>query len=60
MQSLTLKVGQSTITVDQMGVTIKGMTVKLEGQVMTSIKAPITQIDADGMLKASGGIMMLN
>src|SRR3984885_2841476 len=60
MQSLTLKVGQSTITIDQMGVTIKGMTVKLEGQVMTSIKAPITQIDADGMLKASGGIMMLN
>jgi type VI secretion system secreted protein VgrG len=60
MQSLTLKVGQSTITLDQMGVTIKGMTVKVEGQIMTSIKAPITQIDADGMLKASGGIMMLN
>jgi type VI secretion system secreted protein VgrG len=60
MQSITLKVGQSTVTIDQAGVTIKGMTVKAEGMVMTSIKAPITQIDADGMLKASGGIMMLN
>jgi type VI secretion system secreted protein VgrG len=60
MQSITLKVGQSAITLDQAGVTIKGMTVKVEGQVMTSIKAPMTQIDADGMLKASGGIMMLN
>jgi type VI secretion system secreted protein VgrG len=60
MQTITLKVGQSTITLDQAGVTIKGMTVKVEGHIMSSIKAPITQIDADGMLKASGGIMMLN
>lgn len=60
MRSLTLKVGQSTITLDQTGVTIKGMQVQVEGQIMTSIKAPITQLDADGMLKASGGIMMLN
>jgi type VI secretion system secreted protein VgrG len=60
MQSITLKVGQSTITLDQSGVTIKGMMVKAEGQVMTSVKGPITQIDADGMFKASGGIMMLN
>ena len=60
MQSITLKVGQSTITLDQSGVTIKGMMVKAEGQATTSIKAPLVQIDADGMLKASGGIMMLN
>jgi type VI secretion system secreted protein VgrG len=60
MQSITLKVGQSTVTLDQSGVTIKGMMVNAEGQVMTSIKGPITQIGADGMLKASGGIMMLN
>jgi type VI secretion system secreted protein VgrG len=60
MQSLTLKVGQSSITLDQAGVTIKGMNVQVEGQVMASVKGPITQIDAAGMLKASGGIMMLN
>jgi type VI secretion system secreted protein VgrG len=60
MQSLTLKVGQSSVTVDQSGVSIKGMMVKVEGQIMTSLKGPMTQIDADAMLKASGGIMMLN
>jgi type VI secretion system secreted protein VgrG len=60
MTSLTLKVGQSTVTLDQSGVTIKGMMVKIEGQVMTNLKGPMLQLDADGMLKAAGGIMMLN
>ncbi|HQT78053.1 MAG TPA: type VI secretion system tip protein TssI/VgrG [Rhodopila sp.] len=60
MQSITLKVGESTITLDQTGVTIKGIQVQIEGQAMASVKAPLTQIDAEGMLKASGGIMMLN
>lgn len=60
MQSLTLKVGQSSITLDQAGVTIKGVMVKVEGQAMANVKAPLTQLDADGLLKATGGIMMLN
>jgi type VI secretion system secreted protein VgrG len=60
MQSLTLKVGQSSVTLDQAGVTIKAMMVKVEGQAMASVKAPLTQLDADGLLKATGGIMMLN
>lgn len=60
MKSITLKVGQSSVTLDQSGVTVKGMNISVEGQVMTAVKAPITQIDADGMLKATGGVMMLN
>ena len=60
MKSLTLKVGQSSVTLDPAGVTIKGMMVKVEGQVMTSLKGPMLQLDADGMLKAAGGVMMLN
>ena len=60
MQSITLKVGQSTITLDQTGVTIKGLNLQFEGTVMTSVKAPITQINASGMMKATAGIMMLN
>ena len=60
MQSITLKVGQSSVTLDQAGVTIKGMMVKVEAQITTGIKAPILQLDADGLLKATGGIMMLN
>ena len=60
MQSITLKVGSSSVTLDPSGVTIKGLNVQVEGTAMTSVKAPITQIDADGMLKATAGIMMLN
>jgi type VI secretion system secreted protein VgrG len=60
MQSITLKVGSSTVTLDQSGVTIKGLTLQFEGTVMTTVKAPITQINASGMMKATAGIMMLN
>jgi type VI secretion system secreted protein VgrG len=60
LKSITLKVGQSSITLDPSGVTIKGMTITVEGQVMTSVKAPMLKLDADGLLKAAAGIMMLN
>jgi type VI secretion system secreted protein VgrG len=60
MQSITLKVGSSSITLDPSGVTIKAIQVQVEGEALASLKAPLTQIDAEGMLKASGGIMMLN
>jgi type VI secretion system secreted protein VgrG len=60
MQSITLKVGQSTITLDPSGVTIKGLTLQFEGSAMAALKAPITQINASGMMKATAGIMMLN
>ena len=38
MQSIELKVGQSSIKVDQTGVTIKGMMISIEGQVQTQLK----------------------
>jgi type VI secretion system secreted protein VgrG len=58
--SITLKVGPSSITLTPSGVEIKGLTVKVEGQMLTSLKGTITQIDADALLKATGGVMMLN
>jgi type VI secretion system secreted protein VgrG len=60
MQSIELKVGQSSIKVDQMGVTIKGMMVKVEGQIQTEIKGMMTQVKGDAMLMAKGGITMIN
>jgi type VI secretion system secreted protein VgrG len=60
MQSITLKVGQSSIVVDQMGVTIKGMMIKIEAQVMIQEKAPIIQINADGIAIIKGGIVLIN
>lgn len=60
MQSIELKVGQSSVTIDQTGVTIKGMMVQVEGQLQTQIKGLVTQINADGMLQAKGAITMIN
>ena len=60
MQSITLKVGQSSIVIDQMGVTIKGMMIKVEGTVQTQVKGLITQVNGDAMLQAKGGITMIN
>jgi type VI secretion system secreted protein VgrG len=60
MQSITLKVGQNSITIDQMGVTIQGMMIKVQGQVETQIQGTITQVSGDAMLTCKGGITMIN
>ncbi|HWC98587.1 MAG TPA: type VI secretion system tip protein VgrG, partial [Candidatus Sulfopaludibacter sp.] len=49
MQSITLKVGQNSIVIDQMGITIKGLMISVEGQVTVKVTAPITQVNGDGM-----------
>jgi type VI secretion system secreted protein VgrG len=60
MQSITLKVGGSTLVVDQSGVTIKGPMITEVAQGMHKTKAPMVQVDADGMVMVKGGIVMLN
>jgi type VI secretion system secreted protein VgrG len=60
MQAIELKVGQSSIKIDQMGVTITGMMIKIEGQVQTQIKGMMTQVNADAMLMLKGAITMVN
>ena len=54
MQSIELKVGQSSIKIDQMGVTIKGMMIKVEGQVRPQVKGLMTQVNGDAMLHGQG------
>jgi type VI secretion system secreted protein VgrG len=60
MQGIELKVGQSSVKIDQTGVTIKGMNIKIQGQVMTEVKGVMTTIKGDGMLTVKGGITMIN
>jgi type VI secretion system secreted protein VgrG len=60
MQSIELKVGSNSIKIDQTGVTISGIMLKLEGTAMMDVKAPITQVKGDGMLRLNGGITMIN
>ena len=60
MQSITLKVGANSITIDQTGVTIKGIMVKIEGTAMLNAKAPMTNVSGDAMLILKGGLTMIN
>ncbi|HUS04977.1 MAG TPA: type VI secretion system tip protein VgrG [Bryobacteraceae bacterium] len=60
MQSIELKVGQSSVKLDQMGVTIKGMMIKIEGQVQVDVKGLMTNVSGDAMLVLKGGITMIN
>jgi type VI secretion system secreted protein VgrG len=59
MQSITLKVGQSSITLDQTGVTIQGMMISINGQVQTQVQGVMTQIQGSAMTQISGGITMI-
>lgn len=59
MQSITLKVGMSSVKIDQTGVTIQGMMVKVDGQVMTDVKGLMTTVKGTAMLQLGGGILML-
>ena len=60
MQSIEMKVGSSSIKIDQMGVTIKGMIVKIEGTTMLDAKGMMTKVTGDAMLKLQGGLTMIN
>jgi type VI secretion system secreted protein VgrG len=60
LQSITLKVGNSMVKIDQMGVTIKGPILDYEGMALLKTKAPITTLEAPGMMTLKAGIMMLN
>jgi type VI secretion system secreted protein VgrG len=45
MQSIELKVGQSSVKLDQLGVTIKGMMISIEGQLTTDVKGMMTTVE---------------
>src|SRR5262249_20203986 len=50
MQTITLKVGQSSVTLSQAGVEVKGLTISLNGQVSTSVKGLMTDVNGTAML----------
>ncbi len=61
MQSILLKVGQSSIKIDQMGVQIEGMMVKVNGTIMTEVKGGVmATLQGSAMTTVKGGILMIN
>ncbi|HXS97004.1 MAG TPA: type VI secretion system Vgr family protein [Candidatus Limnocylindrales bacterium] len=60
MQSITLKVGQSKITIDQMGITMEGMMISIKGQVQVQVQGVMVQVSGTAMTTVKGGIVMIN
>ena len=59
-QTITLKVGGSSLEITASGITLKAptVTVKADGQV--AIASPATEVKGDGMLTLKGGMVMIN
>ena len=60
LQSIELKVGQSSLLIDQTGITLKGMIIKIEGVTMAELKSVMTTVSGDATLTTKGGIIMIN
>jgi type VI secretion system secreted protein VgrG len=60
MQSITLKVGQSSIVLTQEGITIQALTITIQGQMSLDMSAAMTTLTGSGMLTLTGGITMIN
>src|SRR5215208_1706780 len=59
-QSITLKVGRSSVVIDQMGVTVKGMLIREEAELIHQTQTKLLQEKADAFVQVQGGIVMLN
>lgn len=57
---ITLKVGTSTVVLDNSGVTVQGVTVTTEGMAQNNVKAPVVQVSADAMASVQGGLVKIN
>jgi type VI secretion system secreted protein VgrG len=60
LQTITLKVGQSSVTLSQAGVEVKGMVITIDGQALTEVKGTMVTVEGAAMLTLKGGVTMIN
>lgn len=61
MQSITLKCGPSTLTIDPSGITLKGMTMTIKADLAASVEGGLNaSVKGGAMLTLKGAIVMLN
>ena len=60
MQSIELKVGSSTVRIDQTGVTISGTLINISGDASVSVDAPMTSVSGDATVSIQGGMVEIN
>jgi type VI secretion system secreted protein VgrG len=59
MQTITLKVGMSSITIDQTSITLSAMNINLQGQLAVDIQGVMTTVTGSAVLTLSGGVLMI-
>jgi type VI secretion system secreted protein VgrG len=59
MQKITLKVGQSSITIDQTSITLQSMQINITGQLTVNINGMMTTVDGSAVLSLGGGLVTI-
>ncbi len=57
---ITLKVGDSKITIDPMSIKIETTMLNMKAQGMADLESPMTTVKGTGMLTLKGGVVMIN
>lgn len=57
---ILLKVGGSSVKIDNSGVTIKGPLIKIQADGMAEVKSPVTTVKGDAVLTLKGGVTLIN
>ena len=60
MQSITLKVGQSTMTIDNTGIKLEGMMIEAKAQLNMTTEGAFATHKAAGIMTIKGGVVMIN
>jgi type VI secretion system secreted protein VgrG len=60
MKSITLKVGGSSITIDQSGITLQGMKISIQGQSATEMQGGVVSVNAKGNMALKGAMVAIN
>jgi len=60
VSKITLKVGESKITIDGTSIKIESAMIQMEGQATVDVKSPMTTVKGDGILTLKGGLTMIN
>ena len=59
-RSIELKVGGSSVKLTPQGVEIKGTMIKVQGNAKADLKAPLTEVNASGILTLKGNLTRIN
>lgn len=59
-QSITLKVGSNSITINQSGITLKGTQIAVTGDAKVQLSGPMVNVSGSGTVQVKGGLVTIN